>query len=70
MEHAMKYMVQDQICGKTLDWQSSVVLAYEGQLHYFCCLGCRDKFRKEPRRYLCRECKNVGCAGSGERLPN
>jgi YHS domain-containing protein len=50
----MKHMVQDLICGKTLDWQSTVVLTYQGQLHYFCCLGCLEKFRKAPRRYLCR----------------
>jgi YHS domain-containing protein len=66
----MKHMVQDLICGKTLDWQNSVVLTYEGRLHYFCCLGCREKFRKSPRRYLCRVCKNIDCIGSGEGLTN
>ncbi len=66
----MKFMVQDQICGKTLDWQNSVVLTYEGRLHYFCCLGCREKFRKTPRRYLCLECKNRDCAGRDDRLMN
>lgn len=57
----MKHMVQDLICGKTLDWQSTVVLAYQGRLHYFCCMECLKKFRKTPRRYLCRECKPGEC---------
>jgi YHS domain-containing protein len=66
----MKHMVQDLMCGKTLDWQSTVVLTYESRLLYFCCLECREKFSKTPRRYLRRECKPGDCIDPSVKLLN
>jgi YHS domain-containing protein len=64
----MEHLVRDLICGKTLDWQRTVVLAYKGRLHYFCCLGCLEKFKKSPQRYLCRECKSCDRIETGDNI--
>jgi len=52
----MQYMVQDPVCGKSMDWQQSLVLSYQGRLFYFCCKGCLGRFRHAPRRFCSRAC--------------
>ena len=49
----MKEKVKDLICGMEFDKNSaSTSFEYKGQTYYFCSLGCRDKFVKDPDRYI------------------
>ena len=49
----MKEKVKDLICGMEFDKDSaSASFDYKGQTYYFCSLGCRDKFVKEPDKYI------------------
>jgi P-type Cu+ transporter len=43
---------KDPVCGMTVD-PASAKASYEhaGRTYYFCCSGCRDKFRVEPEKY-------------------
>ena len=44
---------RDPVCGMTVDPRSwSVRYEYQGTMYYFCCAGCKDKFRIDPQRYL------------------
>jgi len=49
----MKEKVKDLICGMEFDKDSaSASFDYKGQTYYFCSLGCRDKFVKEPDKNI------------------
>ncbi len=37
-------LATDPICGMQVDPASAVSLERDGQVHYFCCQGCRDRF--------------------------
>jgi YHS domain-containing protein len=52
----MHYIVQDPVCGESLDWQKASVINYQGKLYYFCCRSCLARFQKAPRRYCCKVC--------------
>ena len=43
----------DPVCGMTVDPQRAAgSFEYKGQTYYFCALGCREKFKADPERYL------------------
>ena len=42
----------DPVCGATVTAESEWTAEYEGATFYFCSEGCRDKFVKEPGKYL------------------
>jgi len=43
----------DPVCGMTVDPQRAAgSFEYKGQTYYFCALGCREKFKADPGRYL------------------
>ena len=43
----------DPVCGMKVNPHSAAgSLEYNGQTYYFCALGCRDKFKADPQRYL------------------
>ena len=45
-------MVKDPVCGMQVDeTKAPVTAAYEGKPFYFCAVGCKDKFVKEPKKY-------------------
>ncbi len=49
-------MEKDPVCAmainvETADWSST----YEKQTFYFCSLGCKDKFDKEPDKFFPRK---------------
>ena len=49
----MREKVKDLICGMEFDKDSaSASFEYKGDTYYFCSLGCRDKFVKEPEKYI------------------
>ena len=43
----------DPVCGMTVDRQKAAAsFDYQGRTYFFCCAGCREKFKAEPKRYL------------------
>jgi xanthine dehydrogenase accessory factor len=43
----------DPVCGMTVRADaSSHPLEHAGRTYYFCCVGCRDRFAKDPHAYL------------------
>jgi YHS domain-containing protein len=46
-------MIKDPVCGMEIDPKTaSNKSVYEGKTYYFCCLGCKKAFEKEPQKYL------------------
>lgn len=46
-------MTKDPVCGMVLDEEKAPYkFEYEGAVYYFCGLGCRERFKKNPRKYL------------------
>lgn len=49
-------MVKDPVCGMTIDPKSAAGKSeYNGQTYYFCSLGCKKAFDKEPVKYVSKE---------------
>src|SRR5450631_234112 len=45
--------VKDPVCGMTVDSATAKHKAgHAGKAYYFCCGGCAEKFKAEPRKYL------------------
>ena len=43
----------DPVCGMTIDPQQAAgSFEYNGQTYFFCSLGCREKFKADPEKYL------------------
>jgi YHS domain-containing protein len=43
----------DPVCGMSVDKASAkATFEYKGTTYYFCCPGCKDKFAKDPEKYL------------------
>ncbi len=52
----------DPVCGMTVTDLSKPHTEYSGQLYYFCCQGCLNKFQQNPQQYLAKEfAKTSGC---------
>jgi len=52
----MAERVKDLICGMEFDKDTaSGTIEHKGKTYYFCSLGCRDKFVKEPDKYAAHE---------------
>lgn len=46
-------MVTDPVCGMEIDPnQAAGKSEYKGQTYYFCSLGCKKAFDKEPEKYV------------------
>ena len=51
-------LVVDPICGMTVNAdRTSQVVEFNGVSYFFCCLGCRDTFAKEPIAYVSKEAR-------------
>lgn len=49
----MATTVHDPICGMDIDPAIAAgKVEYNGQTYYFCSLGCKQAFDKEPEKYL------------------
>jgi YHS domain-containing protein/TusA-related sulfurtransferase len=64
--------VVDPVCGMTvLKSQAKATFEYQGETYYFCSTGCKDRFAKEPEKYLAK--MKVAKAGApaekGEVMP-
>lgn len=46
-------MVKDPVCGMDVDPKTAAVKSeYQGKTYYFCSLGCKKDFDKEPQKYV------------------
>lgn len=51
-EHDMA-TVHDVVCGMDIDpTQAAGTSEYQGQTYYFCSLGCKRQFDRDPERYV------------------
>lgn len=49
----MANTVKDLVCGMEIDPKTAAGKSeYKGQTYYFCSLGCKASFDKEPEKYL------------------
>ena len=45
--------VRDPVCGMEIDpKQAAGTSEYNGQTYYFCSVGCKKAFDKEPEKYV------------------
>lgn len=46
-------MVVDPVCGMEVDPNTAPGMSeYQGETYYFCSLGCKLDFDKDPERYI------------------
>jgi P-type Cu+ transporter len=46
-------MAKDPVCGMSVDETKAAATAtHEGKTYYFCAVGCKEKFVKNPKQYL------------------
>lgn len=55
----------DPVCGMTVDPSTAVRHDYKGTAYYFCCDGCRSRFRADPERYLASRTPDPNLAVAG-----
>ena len=54
-----KLMAIDPVCRMTINEEKAVEKTeYNGKAYYFCGKGCKDRFEKEPEKYLRGEKKD------------
>ena len=44
--------VRDPVCGLLVEKDSELSTAYQGQTYYFCSKADREKFKKNPEKYV------------------
>ncbi|UCE41554.1 MAG: YHS domain-containing protein [Candidatus Aminicenantes bacterium] len=58
--------VVDPVCGmKIKKSEAKATHEYNGKTYYFCMEGCKEKFVKEPAKYVSADENKVKCAVSG-----
>lgn len=46
-------MAKDPVCGMDVDEKTTTLKSeYKGQTYYFCGLGCKRSFDKDPEKYV------------------
>jgi YHS domain-containing protein len=46
-------LVKDLVCGMEIDPKEAAGMSeYNGQTYYFCSVGCKKAFDKEPEKYV------------------
>jgi YHS domain-containing protein len=49
----MKAMAIDPVCGMEVDEKAAAATYdYKGKKYYFCAVGCKEKFAKDPERFI------------------
>lgn len=44
--------VTDPVCGMEIESESAAAtVEHDGKTYYFCSMGCKTKFEREPARY-------------------
>lgn len=47
---------RDPVCGMEVTYETAQARSeYNGQTYYFCSLGCKEDFDREPERYIGQE---------------
>jgi YHS domain-containing protein len=57
---------KDPVCGKEIDTDKAAAkISASGKTFYFCSLGCKEEFGKNPGKYLggSDQDKHCGCCG-------
>jgi len=51
-------MAIDPVCKMTVDEKkAAATYEYKGKTYYFCAVGCKDKFSKDPEKFVKQEQK-------------
>ncbi len=46
-------MAQDPVCKMTVDEEKAAAKSeHNGKTYYFCAVGCKESFDKEPEKYV------------------
>lgn len=45
----------DLVCGKEVEKDKAVTTAYNSKTYYFCSEECKNKFEKDPEKYIRKE---------------
>ncbi len=49
-------MAKDPVCEMEVNEEkAAATYEYKGKTYYFCAVGCKEKFAKNPERFLKRE---------------
>jgi YHS domain-containing protein len=49
----VKIMAIDPVCGMEVDEKKAPAqYEYKGKKYYFCAVGCKERFAKDPERFL------------------
>ena len=52
----MQETLKDPVCGMEVTYETAEARTeYNGQTYYFCSLGCKEDFDREPERYVSQE---------------
>ena len=52
----MHETLKDPVCGMEVTYETAQARSeYNGQTYYFCSLGCKEDFDREPERYVTQE---------------
>src|SRR2546426_764751 len=55
-QNAHEHRVKDPVCGMLVDPQNAAgFYEYKGQTYFFCSIGCGEKFKADPERFLNHE---------------
>lgn len=55
-------MAKDPICGMEVKpEEAAATCEYKGKTYYFCAVACKERFEKDPERYIEKEEKGGGC---------
>jgi YHS domain-containing protein/TusA-related sulfurtransferase len=49
---AMPEKAKDVVCGMDVSKERSIKAEYEGKVYYFCAKHCKERFLKEPEKYI------------------
>lgn len=56
--------VKDPVCGMEVDEATATAKSdYKGKIYHFCCAGCKERFDKNPEKYLKGKAGRSGCCG-------
>jgi YHS domain-containing protein len=44
-------MIRDPVCGMNVDEQKAPFTEVDGRIFFFCCEGCKETFKRNPRKW-------------------
>lgn len=49
-------MAKDPVCNMNVDEKKAAATSvYKGKTYYFCAKGCKERFDKDPEKYIVKE---------------